>query len=79
MAGLPYTGRAAVSQDEAADRLNISRSSVQCAASGLTHSMPIDKAAAIEPKGLLARLIDRLGWIIRLCSNAANPLSKNRD
>jgi hypothetical protein len=70
----------AVSQDEAADdRLNISRGSVQCAANGLTYSMPIDNTAAIEPKGLLARLVDRLGWIIRLCSNAASPLSKNRD
>src|SRR3954453_22064905 len=50
----------AVSQDEAADdRLNISRSSVQCAANGLTYSMPIDNTAAIEPKGLLARLVDR--------------------
>ena len=68
----------AVSQDEAADRLNISRSSVQCAANGITHFMQFGNAAAIEPKGLLARLVDRFGRIIRLCSYVANPLSKNR-
>jgi hypothetical protein len=40
----------AVSRDEAADRLNISRSSVQRAANGVTHFMPFSNAAAIEPK-----------------------------
>jgi hypothetical protein len=64
----------AVSQDEAADRLNISRSSVQCVANSITQFMPIGNAAAIEPKGLLARLVDRFGQIIRLCSYVANRL-----
>jgi hypothetical protein len=64
----------AVLQDEAADRLNISRSSVQCVANSITQFMPIGNAAAIEPKGLLARLVDRFGQIIRLCSYVANRL-----
>jgi hypothetical protein len=58
--------------------LNISRSSVQCVANGIMHFMPFDNAAAIKPKELLARLVDRFGRIIRLCSYAANLLSKNR-
>ena len=68
----------AVSQDEAADRLNTSRGSVQCAANGITHFMPFGNAAAIEPKGLLARLVDCFGRISRLCSYVVSPLSKNR-
>jgi hypothetical protein len=68
----------AVSQDEAADRLNIRRSSVQCVANGIMHFMPFNNAAVIEPKGLLGRLVDRFDRIIRLCSYVANLLSKNR-
>ena len=68
----------AVSQNEAADRLEIRRSSVECVANGITHFMPFDNAAAIEPRGLLARLVDRFDRIIRLCSYVANLLSKNR-
>ena len=68
----------AVLQDEAADRLNTSRSSGQCAANGITHFMPFGNAAAIEPKGLLARLVDCFRQISRLCSYVVSPLSKNR-
>jgi hypothetical protein len=68
----------AVSQNEAADRLEIRRSSVECVANGIMHFMPFDNAAAIEPRGLLARLVDRFDRIIRLCSYVANLLSKNR-
>jgi hypothetical protein len=55
----------AVSQDKAVDN-------------GITHFTPFGSAAAIEPQGLLARLVDHLGRIIRLCSDLVNPLSKNR-